>query len=69
MGVTPNAATCGVLNEASNNLCGAFTVGGWSCNSPAGVGPGGAYPAGCTEEAIVTKTAGNAGGGVLCCAN
>jgi hypothetical protein len=68
MGDAPDA-TCGVLNETSGNLCGALTVGGWVCNSVAGTGPGGAYGAGCNEEQVVVKTVGNAGGGVLCCAN
>jgi hypothetical protein len=68
MGVTPDVS-CGVLNEASNNLCGDLPTGGWSCPSPAGTGPGGAYGAGCTELVVVTKSVGNAGGGVLCCAN
>jgi hypothetical protein len=58
MGNVPDA-TCGVLNQTSGNDCSALSTGGWSCNSSDG----------CTEFAVVTKSDGLSGGGVLCCKN
>jgi len=68
MGSAVTSATCGVLNEFTDNQCGSLAAaGGWSCNAPAA--PDGGYGAGCFEKLTITKSAGKVGGGVLCCAN
>lgn len=54
----PPDSSCGVLNEFSNNLCGALGA-PWNCPNLNG---------GCSEFATVTKT-GPASGGVVCCGN
>ncbi len=57
IGDTPDSS-CGVLNEFSNNLCGALPA-PWDCPNVNG---------GCSEFATVTKP-GPGAGGVLCCGN
>jgi hypothetical protein len=67
---SPPDSTCGILNMSSGDQCTALPFGGWSCTSPEGTGPNGStYEGGCTEAAVITKSDGLSGGGVLCCKN
>jgi len=56
LGAVPQAASCGVLNRFSNNLCGGLGA-PWRCDGD---------PDGLRESDLVVKP-GPAGGGVLCC--